>query len=229
METTAPVPAQAQNFTPATPPGDTTPVKKSQKPHPQAVRDACQVLYCQGATPAFIARQFSLPVGTVAKWAERGGWRLLRDELQAQTAKVSRSVVGRSLTHASNELRAQLAEELADQVNALRRAPCKKASELRNTRNKQGRAAVVKTVVESAAAVFGWGSSDKPGLILPMVGDAPADGAPALPGEKFTTATHALEQGNPPACEPDSPGSPAPVQAGSGSETTADGAPNDQA
>lgn len=72
----------------------------------------------------------------------------------------SPAVINRSLAigspglQARDRIRDAIASELLSQLTVLQNDPVKDASELRNTRERQGRAAVVKTIADAAGSIF---------------------------------------------------------------------------
>lgn len=125
-----------------------------------------QSLYLQGVSLQDIAKQINVTLGSLRKRANRGNWTVLRRESVQIASTVVQGHTGRNLVQASRDVRQSLAEEVADQVSILRESPPKKVSELGNTPDGQGRAAVTKTVIDSAASVFGWDDSPERGIIV---------------------------------------------------------------
>lgn len=77
---------------------------------------------------------------------------------------MSKAVIS-SLAKQGNKLRTALATELDQQAECLAREPVAAYSELANSKDGQGRAAVVKTIVEAATKVYGWDDPAASGLL----------------------------------------------------------------
>lgn len=65
--------------------------------------------------------------------------------------------------------------ELQHQVKLMRANPATRPAQLATKAGEQGRASVVKTLADAAAAVFCWQTETKVGLIAPMPDAAPID------------------------------------------------------
>lgn len=74
-------------------------------------------------------------------------------------------VVANGLMKQGVRLRTALATELDQQAECLAREPVAAYSELANSKDGQGRAAVVKTIVEAATKVYGWDDPAASGLL----------------------------------------------------------------
>ena len=128
-------------------------------------REVIKTLYVQGFTPTVIQSKTGVNYRTVLTWARRFKWRLLRAKVADDLNSAALAVAQSSLTEQSKRLKEKLSNELHDQVSILERLPIKSAKALANTRYGQGRAAVVKTIVESAATVYGWSADNKHTLV----------------------------------------------------------------
>ena len=133
-------------------------------------RDTVKLLYLQGLTPAVIATQTGVRVGTIHKWSTRQGWTKLRTEAKnvlvghAQGALVRENA--NELRRASQQIRSRLSSELASQVELLARSPARSIAALANSPARQGRTALVKSLAEAAALVHDWDADKPAGIIL---------------------------------------------------------------
>ena len=109
-----------------------------------------QVLYVEGEAYADIAERVGVTPATLRQHAKRHGWKQLR---QDALAAVSRAVT-KSLLERARDTRNRLAEEVERQAGLLTECPPKSLAELAN--KGQGRTAVVRTIAQTAADVFGW-------------------------------------------------------------------------
>lgn len=155
---------------------NTSPAKRPPprgKPIPKEVRELAKSLYVQGLNWEAIAHQTGVSQPTLNKWVTRGGWVALRDQtrhvLHNQGQKTMITVIANDLIHRSKAIRHTLAEEVEHQAHVLRAEPANKAAQLAG---RNGRAAVLKTIVESAATIFDWADSGPSGLVV--VGDMEA-------------------------------------------------------
>lgn len=124
-------------------------------------REMVRVLYMSGVRPSEIARQVGCKASTIGAWATRGGWsKALRSMVQT-TQQVQKLHNG-----TSNRLRDTLRDEASAQVSSLRKQPIKGAISLANTPAREGRASVLKKLVESVSMIDDWESTHRPGLVL---------------------------------------------------------------
>lgn len=137
---------------------------------PEELRKTVQALYLQGLRISDITATTGVKLATVYKWINRFGWIRPRDNAKAilvQTAKRNIALANVPAVQAeSDRVRKLLSSEAIALSEALAKEPVKDVAEMANTRERQGRAAVFKTVVDAASAVFDWDSQHSPGLII---------------------------------------------------------------
>lgn len=155
-----------------------SPVTTTTKAAPLEVRKTAQTLYFAGLPPKAIAAELSLSPNLVIKWITRYGWRDARDKSkQILVTKAETSLAreaANEVIRRSDKVRTLLASEVEGQASALAKAPPKRLADLANTPERQGRTAVLKTLTDAAATVFGWGS-DSPGGVVALV-ELPREG-----------------------------------------------------
>lgn len=138
-------------------------------PYTPEQKELAKSLYLQGLKAPVIAETISVPVGTIRKWSTRGGW----PSLSAQTSVIriqraegrAGSEAAANIQDRSNRVRSLLAAEVEAQAQALASQP-PKPSELGNTPQRQGRAAIAKAIADTASTVFDWQSQVTQGLIV---------------------------------------------------------------
>lgn len=143
---------------------------RSTKPTPAAVKDLVKMLWFQGISPSAIAVETGVKRETISTWAKRGNWTSTRDngkQLLKRKAQVTMAVtVAREVSRESAEVRNLLAGAVRSQAERLAASPPASVKELANTPDRQGLAAVLKTVVDSASEVFDWQSQHTPGVVV---------------------------------------------------------------
>lgn len=139
------------------------------KAYPAELREVVKAMFLSGVRPETIAAENSLSVAIVHKWASRYKWTTARDKAKTVIRKTGEASLARQaaadIGAASANVRASLAGALEKQAAALA-ATEPKAADLANTRERQGAAAVAKTIAEAAEKVFQWGEASRPGLVL---------------------------------------------------------------
>ena len=139
------------------------------KAHPVELREVVKSMFLSGIRPETIAAENALSVAIVHKWASRYKWTKARDKAKAVIRKTGEASLARQAADdigaASANVRASLAGALEKQAAALA-ATEPSAKDLANTRERQGAAAVAKTLAEAAEKVFQWGETSRPGLVL---------------------------------------------------------------
>lgn len=164
------------------------------KGHPPETRELVKTLFMSGLPSTRISADTGIPKRTIQKWAIAGHWGTIRTAIQDRGMQYAKFVVEGSLSAVSKQVRADLAREVADQVAVLRDKRPTKLADLQNTKYRTGRATTVKTIADTASAVFGWESETKVGLIVPMVGlQAPSQEAPADCGPDTPTGSVPIE------------------------------------
>ena len=128
------------------------------KPLPPELRAVAKELYLQGFKPEAIAAKQGINRRTIAGWIRKLDWRDLRDKV---VSAVSQSVRDgqNPLAKASASAQSAFSDELHSQAALLRSKPAKRLSDLSSTPKRQGRAAVVSTLVHAAAKLYGWDAS----------------------------------------------------------------------
>jgi len=127
----------------------------------QVDRDMVRTLYMAGVRPTEIARQTGCKAATIGAWATRYGWvKALRGMSQSMQIVQARAISG------DNRLRDALRSEAASQVETLTKTPIKNARSLANTPQRQGRAAVLKTLTEAVSLIDDWEQEKRSGLVL---------------------------------------------------------------
>ena len=136
---------------------------------PAEVKDVAKSMYFAGLEPSTISADLGVAIKTVYKWVNRGKWGVARDTAKGKLisrGKASLAIqAGQDIAASSANTRAHLASVVERQAAALaKQQPT--AESLANTRERQGQAAVAKTVMETARGVFEWGETSRPGLVL---------------------------------------------------------------
>lgn len=152
-------------------------------------RELVQALYLQGLNREDICKQTGLKQGTLRTWVARFKWDTLKEQARQAletAAQPSLAVqVAKDLSAKSKAAREALAGELDTQLQALKTTPANGFADLRNTPEGQGRAAVAKTIAETAAKVFGWDNETTKNsvnihLIASLDPESASDGAPPI-------------------------------------------------
>lgn len=162
-------------------------------PKPLAIDwNAIQSLFLQGLPPATIAKQTGVKFGTIQSRASRKGWVAIRDGVKANLAKPLRDTLAmqvaqaqsNAIAKASQQAQTAFAEEVNAQAKLLRSKPAKRLSDLSSTPKRQGRAAVVSTLVNAAAKLYGWDQqSAQPSHVSLTKIDVHADTKPTKPDQ----------------------------------------------
>lgn len=121
-----------------------------------SIRDKAKALYLEGQRPCHISKTLGISSQLVSVWANRFGWVAVKREVNKRVSKLIESNVVSSFSKQGMKHRLALANELERQVACLAAEPCASYSELVTTKEGQGRAAVVKTVLEASSVCFGW-------------------------------------------------------------------------
>jgi len=154
--------------------------------------NAIQSLFLQGIPPATIAKQTGLSVNTVQKRASRKGWVAIRDRVKVDLSKPLRDTLAmqvaqaqsNAIAKASAQAQTAFAEEVNAQAKLLRSKPARRLSDLSSTPKRQGRAAVVSTLVNAAAKLYGWDAqSSQPSHVSLTKIDVHSDTKPTKPDQ----------------------------------------------
>jgi len=155
-----------------------------------ALKEKAKTLWELGQRPPEISKVTGVKPGTIHMWATRGNWEIslpqpsnaVRGVRVVQAVQVSDAP--KPLANASGEARAKLSGVLATTIRQLERLRFT-GSSLRNSGGKQGYAAVLKSVVETAEIVYGWRQDDKPGVLF-LAGRLPEPPDPVAVAKPIT-------------------------------------------
>lgn len=139
---------QADALAPPQPPGSRF------RPHPESVRDEALRLLATGQSASAVARNLGLRRSSVRNWLRRPVSAVRHNQL-ARVAVDAESQRRASLL--AEVVRDSLGSVLAHQSKMLADSPAQSVDELRTTPERQGLAAVLKTVAEAAGAILGEG------------------------------------------------------------------------
>lgn len=128
------------------------------KAHPPELRAIAKELYLQGFKPEAISEKYGINRRTIAGWIAKLDWRALRANV-ANAVSQSVQEARNPLAKASQTAQAAFSDELHSQAALLRSKPARRLSDLSSTPKRQGRAAVVSTLVNAAAKLYGWDAS----------------------------------------------------------------------
>lgn len=143
------------------------------------LREQARALYIAGQTPVNIGSSLSLKPTTISRWALRFDWRKDRAVVTQAAKKVVELTVQSQLQEQGSRIRERIASSIEAQALMLSDSPPTCLDDLRNTPDRQGLAAVTKTVVEAASAVFGWNAERANGILILDAGRR-FDGAPIV-------------------------------------------------
>lgn len=150
-----------------------------------------KALWLQGYKGSQIAAKIPVKARTVDTWANRFKW----SALLSKTTQIVLSRVKPVENERSDALRESFANELHSAANALSKSPISHYRELPNTPEGQGRAVVLKTLVETADKLYGWSAQASGNTynfaVLesadPIAIDVPSTSEPAKPTNKMKT------------------------------------------
>ncbi len=135
--------------------------------HSKETRERALDLYLQGLDLDEVSQAVNVAAGTVRSWAARGFW--AREKLR-NAVQTAMKLAPRSGKHAlrtmGDDTRTELAEIVRTQVAVLRNNPATTVAELATNSDRQGMAAVTKSVVDAASTLHGWGNEKTLGLVL---------------------------------------------------------------
>ena len=177
---------------------------------PAELKEQAKALYLQGVGTSDIEQETGVPYGALRTWIKRGKWGSLRTNTQLIAGPAKERAVTRSLSFrkpgvvqlarmpnaAPSRLREELSAEVASQMVVLQSEPVKRASELGNTRDREGRASVVKRLVDSAAILEDWESQHTPGIVVMMESTQPNEEMrqqPAIDVQEMDPAVEAIK------------------------------------
>ena len=141
----------------------------------QELKQKAKQLFHEGLKWSKISEETGVASNTLRVWGHRGKW---KEELQEakrliETSKAKCLVIAsvqanpsqKALQSSGNRLRTSFATVIEQSTAALLESPITNASELANTPERQGKAAVIKTLVDAAATVFDWSGQRNQGYI----------------------------------------------------------------
>lgn len=149
-----------------------------------------QALYLQGLTLNAIGQKTGVKPGTIKGRAARYGWSLQR--AQAKTEAVAPLNVHLAKAHsaalakASEYAQKALSGELDGQLAVLQTRKPRTLADLANTPKREGRASVVKKLVETADKLYGWSAQDQQPQTLNLT---QVNVAPPKPGQQVIDVT----------------------------------------
>jgi hypothetical protein len=158
------------------------------KPLSREVKELALALFLQGFTMNTISSQTGVSLQTLSKWRGKQNWNTTLATVKANQAKGMCQAATLHIGPASNgtngsagRLRERLAEQVSSAVAQLEQNPANSHRELRNTPEREGRASVLKRLVDSAALIEDWEGSKGRGLVVvgQMLGTAP-DSSPVI-------------------------------------------------
>lgn len=166
-------------------------------------------LYVQGVPVPDISKETGVKPSTIYKRAVRGKWTQVKERSRrlASLAPIKRQGLAvvvqtgpqNALQSSSNRVRSDFASVLEQATTALLKSPINEPGELPNTPERQGKAAVIKTLVDAAATVFDWSAQRNQGVVVfeqSTLQDEPAIDVQSVP-----------EPTKPPTPEPQAPAS----------------------
>jgi hypothetical protein len=170
-----------------------------------ALVELAKALYIQGVRPHIIATETGLKLATLKTLANRHKWN--HSVANAQAVRESRAqkmmmvAVSQAEKPASVRLREALSAELEQQVKALQAEPVTRANQLANSPLRQGRAAVLQTIANTAKLVHDWGTERPGGVVLcDLLSEEPAAIDVESPpcGPEPTTCSVQVQEVSPP-------------------------------
>ncbi len=139
-------------------------------PHPVETRELAKLLFTQGLKPSVIACHTGVKLTTVYMWINRYHWQNLLSENKEVLKNVARNAVPSEskaeLSAVSSKLRQKLSTVIEAQIAVLEKSPPKSIKDLANTRERQGQAAVVKSIIDGAATLLDWKGESTPGMVM---------------------------------------------------------------
>lgn len=126
------------------------------------LKEQARAMYLAGKPMNEVAEIVGISCHAVRQWAHRNKWQPQRAAVIADVQKVVTAKVTDALAGDSRRVRETLSRAVTKQAKALSQVSNPTLANLRSTPKRQGLAAVTKTVVDSAAALYGW-DSDKTG------------------------------------------------------------------
>lgn len=128
--------------------------------------EQAKALFYQGVNFVDISKQLHINPGTLRGWSTKQNWKRRKEEARLTLEQAGKQTmaleVAKDLTAESNQLRAELSNELREQSQALRNKPITSAKQVAG---KDGRAATSLTIARTAAMVYGWDQSSGNSII----------------------------------------------------------------
>lgn len=139
------------------------------KAFPVELREVVKSMILAGVRPHIVAEENRISPALVHRWSKRYGWakavNTARQKIKDKGLRSLANQAAADIGAASANTRASLASVVERQAAVLAREE-PKAADLANTRERQGQAAVAKSIMETARGVFGWGEESRPGMVL---------------------------------------------------------------
>ncbi len=146
--------------------------------HPD-LREQAKQLFIMGIPVVRIADKIGVSKVCINKWRERDKWGIIRKrakEAVSEEGAISLEMeVSSDLRLHSQKLKEQLSNEILRQVGLLAESPAKNVADLASNGKRQGRAAVVKTVIESASKLHNWEGEHSTTLVNVVLQSGDAD------------------------------------------------------
>lgn len=133
-------------------------------PLPKALRKEAKTLYLTGLNCKEVAAVLNLKPITVQYWRRTEEWENDRKQVKSVALATVKGATGNGLQRRSSEARELAANAVDAQLRAIAANPG--VDDLANSKEGQGSAAVLKTIVETAAQVYGWNDEKTVGLVV---------------------------------------------------------------
>lgn len=159
-------------------------------PHPELLKQQALKLTLEGLTPTQIKAKLGLPLSTLKNWVYKNNI----PDIKSLVQTAAKTEVQREVNQRSDAIRSKLGDVIANQVEMLAENPAVCVEDLRNTPDRQGLAAVAKTVTETASQLFGWDAEKPTGLIL--VADVRAFDQPVSPASVEVESSLVVSEGH---------------------------------
>ena len=119
----------------------------------ETVFETVKALVIQGVKTSEISQRCDVNPKTIRTWSRRYGWRAIASNVRQDVNEAVACTTSLGLKSVGERVRGSLANEIEAQVQLLEQRPAKCLKELQTS---NGRTAVVRGIIESAATVFGW-------------------------------------------------------------------------
>lgn len=122
---------------------------------------AKELVFTKGLTSYQAAKRLGVNLSTVRNWVNKPILHDAKDLVE----KMVKETVNREAKRISNVAKGKLDKAIGQQADALASIEHVTLDDLRNTPERQGLAAVTKTVIESGCLLFGWDKESKEGTV----------------------------------------------------------------